>query len=202
MEILKSLRPQQWIKNLFIFAPLLFSQNLTNGPLLLRNILAFAAFCALSSSHYIFNDLKDIEEDRLHPLKSQRPLASGRLHKTPAIAAMLILGAGGFFLAGMINEYFFLVALGYVVLQIAYSLWLKHVVILDVFVVAAGFLIRVVAGGLAIRVEISSWLLICTILLALFLALGSAAMSLFSWNRTPRTTAPSSKSTIPISWIR
>ncbi|HYA48609.1 MAG TPA: decaprenyl-phosphate phosphoribosyltransferase [Burkholderiales bacterium] len=172
IEILKSLRPQQWIKNLFIFAPLVFSQNLFVGPLLIKTCLAFVAFCLVSSAHYIFNDLRDIEEDRRHPVKSQRPLASGRLKKGPAVAALLVIGAAGLGLAASINLPFLLMALGYLVLQTAYSMWLKHVVILDVFVIAAGFLIRVVAGGLAIRVEISSWLLVCTILLSLFLAMG------------------------------
>jgi 4-hydroxybenzoate polyprenyltransferase len=172
IEILKSLRPQQWIKNLFIFAPLVFSQNILNLPFLVTTIEAFAAFCLVSSAHYIFNDLRDIEEDRRHPVKSLRPLASGRLKKGPAVVALLVIGAAGIALSATIDTPFLLIVLGYLILQTAYSMWLKHVVILDVFVVAAGFLIRVVAGGLAIRVEISSWLLICTILLALFLAMG------------------------------
>lgn len=172
IEILKSMRPQQWIKNLFVFAPLVFSRNLLVGPLLLKTCEAFVAFCLVSSAHYIFNDLRDIEEDRKHPVKSSRPLASGRLKKGPAVAALVVIGAAGVGLAASINRPFLLITLGYLVLQTAYSMWLKHVVILDVFVIAAGFLIRVVAGGLAITVEISSWLLICTILLSLFLAMG------------------------------
>jgi 4-hydroxybenzoate polyprenyltransferase len=172
IEIFKSLRPQQWIKNFFIFAPLIFSQNVFNRPLLLKTIMAFVTFCLVSSAHYIFNDLRDLEEDRRHPVKSKRPLASGRLKKGPAVVALLVIGAAGLALAAAIDVPFLLIAAGYVVLQTVYSMWLKHVVILDVFVVAAGFLIRVVAGGLAIKVEISSWLLICTTLLALFLAMG------------------------------
>jgi len=172
IEILKSLRPQQWIKNLFIFAPLIFSRNILAAPLLLKTVEAFVAFCLVSSAHYIFNDLRDLEEDRKHPVKSRRPLASGRLKTRPAVAALLMIGAAGIGLAASINLPFLLIAVGYLILQTAYSMWLKHVVILDVFVIAAGFLIRVVAGGLAIKVEISSWLLICTILLSLFLAMG------------------------------
>jgi 4-hydroxybenzoate polyprenyltransferase len=172
IEILKSLRPQQWIKNLFIFAPLIFSRNVLNLPFLVTTIEAFAAFCLVSSAHYIFNDLRDIEEDRRHPVKSLRPLASGRLEKGPAVVALLVIGAAGIALSATIDTAFLLIVLAYLVLQTAYSMWLKHVVILDVFVVAAGFLIRVVAGGLAIHVMISSWLLICTILLSLFLAMG------------------------------
>jgi len=172
VEILKSLRPQQWIKNFFLFAALLFSRNLFNRPLLLKTVEAFIAFCLISSAHYIFNDLRDLAEDRLHPIKSLRPLASGRLKKTPAVLALVMIGAAGIALAAAINGPFLLIALGYLALQTAYSMWLKHIVILDVFVIAAGFLMRVVAGGLAIRVTISSWLLICTILLSLFLAMG------------------------------
>ncbi|MGZ7064877.1 MAG: decaprenyl-phosphate phosphoribosyltransferase [Candidatus Aminicenantales bacterium] len=172
IEIFKSLRPQQWIKNLFIFAPLIFSRNVLNRPFLLKTVAAFAAFCLISSAHYIFNDLRDIEEDRRHPVKSKRPLASGRLTKGPAVIALVLIGAAGLALAASIGRPFLIMAAGYLALQVAYSMWLKHVVILDVFVIAAGFLIRVVAGGLAIQVEISSWLLICTILLSLFLAMG------------------------------
>jgi len=172
IEILKSLRPQQWIKNFFIFAAIIFSQNIFNLPLLLKAVIAFIAFCVLSSSLYILNDLKDLEEDKRHPIKSKRPLASGRLKKSHAILSFVIISSLGFILAVTLNRNFFIIALVYFILQIAYSFRLKHVVILDVFVIAAGFLIRVVAGGLAIEVSLSSWLLICTTLLALFLALG------------------------------
>jgi len=172
IEIVKSLRLQQWIKNLFVFAPLIFSQNILNRPLLLKTFEAFVAFCLVSSAHYIFNDLRDLQEDRRHPVKSLRPLASGRLKKGSAVAALVVIGTAGLALAASINLPFLLMAAGYLVLQTVYSMWLKHVVILDIFVIAAGFLIRVVAGGLAIKVEISSWLLICTTLLALFLAMG------------------------------
>lgn len=138
----------------------------------MKAVIAFIAFCVLSSSLYILNDLKDLEEDKHHPIKSKRPLASGRLKKSHAILSFVILSSLGFILAVTLNRNFFIIALVYFILQIAYSFRLKHVVILDVFVIAAGFLIRVVAGGLAIEVSLSSWLLICTTLLALFLALG------------------------------
>ena len=170
LEIIRSLRPQQWLKNFFIFAPLIFSENILDVPLLLKSILAFVIFCILSGSLYIFNDLKDIEEDKLHPLKSKRPLASGRLKKKQAVLSFIVLIALGLVLSSMFNKYFLIIVLLYFLLQILYSGWLKHVVILDVFIIAAGFFIRVIAGGLAIEVYISPWLLICTILLSLFLA--------------------------------
>ncbi|HDT13506.1 MAG TPA: decaprenyl-phosphate phosphoribosyltransferase, partial [Candidatus Aminicenantes bacterium] len=170
--LLKALRAQQWIKNLFIFGPLLFSQNLSNGPLLYLAFRAFVAFCMISSAQYIFNDIRDLEEDRSHPIKSLRPLASGRMKMGLAVALLIGMGLGGFLIAATISLPFLLIAIGYFVLQALYTVWLKHIVILDVFIIAAGFLIRVIAGGLAVDVEISSWLLICTILLSLFLALG------------------------------
>ncbi len=171
VELFKSIRPQQWLKNLFIFAPLIFSENIFNRSMFLLSLLAFAVFCLLSGALYILNDLKDIEEDRLHPIKSKRPLAAGRLKKSQAIAAFVILSFVSLLLAAMVNREFLWVCLVYFVLQIAYSFALKHVVILDVFIVASGFFLRVIAGAVAIQVQISPWLLICTTLLALFLAL-------------------------------
>jgi len=172
VEIFKSLRPQQWIKNFFIFAPVIFSRNLLNRPVVLKSAAAFAAFCLIASAHYIFNDIRDLEEDRLHPVKSKRPLASGRLKTGPAVLSCAVFAVLGLAVAAAINRGVLIISAAYFVLQVLYSLRLKHVVILDVFVVAAGFVIRVVAGGLAIEVAISSWLLICTMMLALFLAMG------------------------------
>jgi len=171
VEILKSLRPYQWTKNLFVFAPLIFSQNIFNAPYLFKTILAFAIFCLLSGAVYIWNDLRDIEADKLHPVKSQRPLASGRLSKTSALVSFVFFSLVGLGCALLLNMTFFILALAYVLLQVLYSVWLKHVVILDVLLIAAGFLLRVSAGGVVILVDISEWILICTFLLALFIAL-------------------------------
>jgi 4-hydroxybenzoate polyprenyltransferase len=171
LEVVKSLRPQQWLKNFFIFAPLIFSENILNLPLFLKTCAAFAVFCLLSGALYIFNDIKDVDEDRLHPVKSKRPLAAGRMKKGYAFFAFAALSLTAFFLAYLLNVHFFGAVIVYFVLQFAYSLWLKHVTILDVFIVASGFFIRVIAGGFVIEVDISSWLLICTIFLALFIAL-------------------------------
>ncbi|MCJ7679797.1 MAG: decaprenyl-phosphate phosphoribosyltransferase [Candidatus Aminicenantes bacterium] len=171
IEIVRSLRPQQWIKNLFIFAPLLFSQNLFNLSMGLRVLGAFVLFCLVSGASYILNDLRDLEEDKNHPLKRKRPLPSGRLKKKPALTALVLLAVLSLFTALLWQPSFGLVLGLYFLVQIGYSFWLKHIVILDVFLVAAGFVLRVVAGGLVIAVTISPWLLICTLLLALFLAL-------------------------------
>lgn len=171
INIFKTLRPRQWIKNLFVFAPLVFSLKFFNLASFLAASKAFFSFCLISGALYILNDLFDLNEDRLHPVKHHRPLASGRLKKETAIITLIISGAAGLALAFSVNKVFLLTILGYILLQILYSSWLKHVVILDIFMVATGFLLRVIAGALAIRVEISSWLLICTALLALFLSM-------------------------------
>ncbi len=166
------MRPKQWSKNLLLFAALLFSQKLFHLPLLTMVSFGFIIFCFLSGSVYILNDLIDLKQDRLHPLKSQRPLASGTLSPMTAIFSGIIfiaLSLGGAF---WLNISFGWTALGYFALQIAYSTFLKHIVILDVLAVAIGFVLRAIAGGEIIGVPISSWLLVCTILLALFLALG------------------------------
>ncbi len=170
--ILITLRPQQWIKNGFLFAALLFSKKLLNPASILQAVLAFLSFCLVTGAVYIFNDLIDIDEDRLHPKKSKRPLAAGELDKNTAIIALAVFMTAGVAVAISLNWLFLLALLSYVLLQLFYTLWLKHVVILDIFSIAMGFMIRVVAGGLAIRVDISDWLIVCTAFLSLFLAMG------------------------------
>jgi len=167
-----SFRPTQWFKNLFIFAALVFSRNLNDLSMGLSVLGAFALFCLLSSGTYLINDLFDLRNDREHPLKSRRPLASGQLSKSTAAitAAVLVLASLG--LSFLLHPHFGVAALTYLVINLAYSAYLKQVVILDVMLVAFGFVLRAVAGALVIEVEISSWLLICTVLIALFLALG------------------------------
>lgn len=166
------MRPRQWSKNLILFAALIFSQSLFQLTMLRDNIIAFIIFCFLSGSVYILNDLIDLEQDRNHPKKSKRPLASGKLKPSTAIISGIILVTLSLISAFCLNTNFAWIALSYFILQIAYSTLLKHIVILDVLTVSAGFVLRAIAGGEVIEVPISSWLLICTILLALFLALG------------------------------
>ncbi len=166
-----SLRPRQWSKNLFVFAGLIFSQSLFT-PLFWPALGAFLIFCALSGAIYVFNDLADVEKDRLHPAKRNRPIASGALPVPTAAVLGVVLLVGSLVAAFRLSMPFGLVAAAYAILLTAYSLWLKHLVILDVLTVAAGFVLRAVAGAAAIAVEISGWLVICTILVALFLALG------------------------------
>lgn len=197
LEVVRSLRIQQWIKNLFVFAPLIFSQNALNPPLLVKTIFAFILFCTLSGAAYILNDIQDLEEDKLHPVKSKRPLASGRLKKTHALFScvfLILLGLAGAFL---LNVYFFVALFVYIVLQTIYSSWLKHVVIIDVFLIATGYLIRVIAGGLAIEIQLSPWLFICTILIALFLALSKRRHELILLDKKAETHRPILKEYTP-----
>jgi len=169
--VVVSLRPQQWVKNLFVFGGLIFAQRLFT-PSVWPALGAFAIFCGLSGAVYLLNDVADRDKDRLHPDKRHRPIAAGRLEPRPALTAAAVLIVAGLGLGAWLSVRFALAALAYVVLLGAYSAWLKHVVIVDVLVVAIGFVLRAVAGALAIDVAISGWLLICTVLLALFLALG------------------------------
>jgi len=170
-DLILSLRPTQWTKNFFIFAPLVFAREFFRLELWLKTGAAFAIFCLLSSAVYLANDVLDLEEDKRHPKKSKRPIASGRITPGRAVGMAVVLAVVSLVLAFVLNANFFIAGAVYGILQLAYSLKLKHVVILDVFIIAAGFVIRVVAGGLVIGVPLSSWLLICTTLLALFLAM-------------------------------
>ncbi|MES2202199.1 MAG: decaprenyl-phosphate phosphoribosyltransferase [candidate division FCPU426 bacterium] len=168
---LELLRPRQWPKNLLLFAALVFSGAFMDLASDLRALQALAAFLLLSSSVYAFNDIHDLESDRHHPVKKNRPLASGRLGVPAGWAICVVSLALGLALASVIGRGFFYAAAGYVISSTAYTLVFKHHVILDVFFVASGFVLRAVAGALAINARISPWLLVCTSLLALFLAL-------------------------------
>ena len=165
------LRPKQWTKNLLLFAGLIFSFNIFNMPLVFKSLLAFVSFCLLSGCVYIINDMIDIEEDRMHPQKRFRPLAAGNVSSGSATVLLLLLLAFYLLLAWKINMIFLVTGLTYFALTVSYSFWFKHIVIIDVFVIALGFLLRAVAGVFAINVYISPWFLFCTLLLSLFLAL-------------------------------
>jgi 4-hydroxybenzoate polyprenyltransferase len=165
------MRPRQWAKNLVLLAPLVFAQKATDPASLLRTLLALAAFCLLASATYLANDLADRERDRLHPEKRRRPVAAGELSPAAAAGASLALGLAGLALAAALGWPVLACGAGYLALQALYSTFLKAVAVLDVFAVAAGFVVRVVAGAEAIDVPISNWLYLCTLLLALFLAL-------------------------------
>ncbi|HKD00704.1 MAG TPA: UbiA family prenyltransferase, partial [Methylomirabilota bacterium] len=166
-----SMRPRQWVKNVFVFAGLIFAQRLFTSSAWIA-LAAFAIFCGLSGAIYLINDVADRERDQLDPRKRTRPVAAGRLSAGAALAAAVVLVVGGLACAAILSRAFLMTACAYVVLLVAYSAWLKHIVIVDVIVVAGGFVLRAVAGAVVIDVAMSGWLLICTILLALFLTLG------------------------------
>jgi len=180
----RSLRPHQWTKNLVVFAALGFSKHLFEGAPMLRAGLAFAVFCGLSGTVYLLNDLADVEADRLHPHKRLRPIASGQLGVGAATVAAWLLGLICLLGAWGLGREFALCAALYLTLNLAYSFRLKEVVILDVLSVSAGFVIRAVAGGVVIGVQVSQWLLICTMLLALFLSFSKRRHELVSLSDT------------------
>lgn len=170
--LLRAIRPHQWTKNLIIFAPLLFSQNMFNPAMLFKTLVGFSLFCLLCGGVYLINDLLDLEEDRKHPLKKNRPIASGQLSPQLATTVAISISTITLILAFCLNIPFGLIALIYLGVNLAYSQILKHIVIIDVMIVALGFVLRALAGGYLIGVEISAWLIVCTILLALLLAFG------------------------------
>jgi 4-hydroxybenzoate polyprenyltransferase len=163
-------RPRQWPKNVFVFAALVFVGELTNLDLLARTATAFILFCAVSSAVYFINDLADIENDRRHPRKRHRPLPAGALSPTAAAVFAVILVGVTLPLSLWLNQGFGLITLAYFGLNLAYTFYLKNLVIIDVMVVAAGFVLRAVAGAEVIQVPISPWLYVCTILLALYIS--------------------------------
>jgi 4-hydroxybenzoate polyprenyltransferase len=170
--LLWALRPKQWTKNGLLFVALAFTLNLHNVPLLVRAIGAFVCFCAISSAGYLLNDVVDVEGDRQHPSKRFRPIAAGQVTVRVATLTGLVLGAAGMAGAFALDEALGLLAVAYVALTVGYSLWLKHIVLVDVFCVGAGFVLRAAAGAVAIGVPISPWLYSATMLGALLIALG------------------------------
>jgi len=169
---LYSLRPQQWTKNLLLFGGIVFAAELGDGSRWLAAVAAFAAFCAASSAAYLVNDVRDAHEDRLHPLKCRRPVAAGTLARSVALRLAAALAAAAVAPAVVLGWAFLGFLLGFLALQAAYTLVLKRVVLVDVVAIAGLFVLRAGAGAIAVDVRISPWLLLCTGLLALFLALG------------------------------
>ncbi len=171
--IIKTMRPKQWTKNVVVYAALIFDGKFLEPHLFLRTTAIFVLFCLVSSSVYLLNDLVDIEKDRAHPLKRHRPLASGALKPIYAIIALIVLLLISLPAAWAMSSAAGLILTGYFLLNVAYSFWLKNKVILDVFTIAAGFVLRVAAGAAVVHVErFSPWLYVCITLVALIIALG------------------------------
>jgi 4-hydroxybenzoate polyprenyltransferase len=184
--LIRTVRPHQWVKNGFVVAPLVFARKLEDPSYALRSGIAFLAFCALSAAVYAFNDVRDVEADRAHPVKRHRPIAAGALSERAALIAAAVLAIAGLGAAFALDWRAGVCATVYLAQNLAYSLKLKHVAFVDVGLIAAGFLLRVLAGAFAIRVPASEWLLLCTALLALFLALGKRAHELAAATRSGR----------------
>jgi 4-hydroxybenzoate polyprenyltransferase len=183
--LIKSMRPRQWLKNVFIFAALVFDRKLANTQALVATILGFILFCLISSAVYLLNDIGDIEADRNHPKKRLRPLPSGQLPVPVAWAAIVVILIIVFPLSFALSTSFGLVATLYFVLNVAYTKWLKHIPILDVLVLASFYVIRVHAGVVLVHVErFSPWLYVVTTMLALYIGLGKrrAELSLLADN--------------------
>jgi 4-hydroxybenzoate polyprenyltransferase len=172
VALLLSLRPAQWTKNLIVFAGLIFGGKLLEPDAVIASALGFLVFCILSGVVYLVNDVRDVEADRQHPTKSRRPIAAGDLSRSSALAAAVVLGAVALGVAWWLGRSFAVVAATYVVLLTVYSVVLKHIVILDVLTIALGFVLRAAAGAAVVHVAVSHWLLVVTLLGALFLALG------------------------------
>ena len=168
-DIIKTIRVKQWIKNLFVFGPIVFSKHLFDFVCVKYSIIAFFTFCCLSSVVYIMNDIIDKDIDKLHPEKSKRPIAANRISVQTAIFLLVIFMVFAICLISFIRGYFWLVSVAYLVLNLCYSLFLKHLVILDVFSLAGCFILRVLSGAIAIQVVASPWLIICTLFISLFL---------------------------------
>ena len=177
---IKALRPKQWTKNGVLLVPLLFAKSIFVQGQLLKSALAVASFCLLASGVYLVNDWFDREKDRLHPEKKNRPIAAGLLGPGPVVVLLALCWGGALALALAINLQFVWVCLGYVALQIAYTTVLKHLVVLDVMALALGFIVRVVAGAVAIDVVVSNWLFLCTLLGAVFLGFAKRRAELSS----------------------
>jgi 4-hydroxybenzoate polyprenyltransferase len=168
-ELLRLMRPYQWVKNTFVFIGLLFGHAWHDAHLVAQVVVVFIAFCFVSSAVYTVNDIVDLEQDRRHPKKRLRPLASGNVSVSAAVMLAVLLGALGLGLAWFASHAAFAILAGYALMNIAYSFRLKHVVILDVFIIATGFMLRILAGTLGVGIPPSQWLLLCGLMVTLFL---------------------------------
>jgi 4-hydroxybenzoate polyprenyltransferase len=188
IAIVKAARPIHWIKNLAVFAAVLLTGELFDKGMFLNSFIAFVAFCFATSATYVFNDLLDVKNDKLHPIKKFRPIASGALPVSIAILEALVLVGAALFVASHLDTFFFLLVVTYLVIQALYSLGLKNIAVLDIIIIATGFIIRIYAGGFAINAHLSVWFLLCVISVALFLASGKrrAELNLLGGNQETR----------------
>jgi len=171
-QLVREIRPRQWFKNMFVYGALVFGGELFDLEFFFKVTLAFFVFCFLASFVYIVNDISDVEKDKLHPIKKNRPIASGKLSVGFAIKAAILFLTAGMFLSAFVNDYLFYLALAYLVLQLFYTYFLKNIIIIDALTISLGFIFRVFAGGVAVSLSISSWLILSVIGLSLLIAFG------------------------------
>jgi 4-hydroxybenzoate polyprenyltransferase len=171
VDLLRSARPKQWTKNLIVFAPILFAAKIFEPEPFIATCVCAIAFCLVSSAVYLLNDVLDREQDRIHPRKKNRPIAAGRVSPNLAMASALVASVVGLFLAIQIKPSCAVLVLAYWAVMLCYANFLKHIVLVDIMIVASGFVLRAVAGGVAAGVPLSGWFLLCTSFGALFLAL-------------------------------
>ena len=171
-DLFRCMRPKHWVKNFFVAAPLVFAHKLNDSAAVYQAILAFIGYCSIASSIYVLNDYIDLDRDKAHPVKKHRPLPAGKVTTRAVLALGAFLMMLGIIISLSLNQNYRLVLGAYFAMNVAYSNWFKQAVILDVMVIATGFVLRVLAGSAAIDVPASSWLLMCTFLLALFIGFG------------------------------
>ena len=186
-DLLRLMRPHQWVKNSFVLVGLLFGHAWNNPALATQVLLAFVAFCLMSSAVYTINDMADLQQDRHHPKKSKRPLASGRISITAAALLAVLLSGSSLALALMASQTVMFILAAYAVMNIAYTLRLKHVVILDVFIIATGFMLRILAGTLGVGIPPSQWLLLCGLMVTLFLGFTKRRAEILALNEDNKT---------------
>lgn len=172
INLIKLIRPKDHIKNLFVLAPAFFAGKISSIPILKISLIAFLCFCLVASAVYILNDIKDLPEDRQHPIKKKRPLASGVISTKEAYTFLIIFLLLALILSFSLPIFFSFILMTYFIINLAYSFGLKHIAVIDIFCVASGFVLRILAGGIAVKVPISMWIIIMTFLLALFLSIG------------------------------
>jgi len=183
-EVIKLIRPHQYIKNLFIFLPVFFALKITDLELLIDVVIAFVAFSFSASAIYIVNDYHDINEDRQHPKKKYRPLASGAISVRAAIALSLIMAISGMTIMALLSPQAALILMAYIAMNLAYSFYFKHISILDITIIAAGFVLRLYVGSAVTDISLSMWIVIMTFLLALFMALAKRRDDVVIYNDT------------------
>lgn len=183
-SILNLLRASHWVKNLFIFIPAFFAAKILNFTVFYQALMTFVSFCLVSSAVYIINDIRDIKQDRLHPEKSNRYIASGKISRNNALIVAFLLGVSGLFCVASLNISTFAVLLIYLAINILYSFWLKHLVIVDLVIIGFGFLLRIYAGGTASGIPISDWLSIMVFLISIFMGLAKRRDDVLLHQRT------------------